>query len=416
VDSSGSAYITGITESSDFPVTPGSFQTTFGGDYDAFIAKLNPTGSALVYSTYLGGSNNDGSYGIAVDSAGNAYVSGYTYSGNFPITPGAFQTVCSYGNPCLLYGDAFVTKIDPTGSSLVYSTYLGGSELDGARAIAVDSSGNAYVTGWAQSTNFPTTPGAFQTTCSPGGSSCRNAFVTKLNPTGSNLVYSTYLSGTSTGQGIAVDSTGNAYVTGQASRRFPVTSGAIQKTTTADAAFVTKFNPTGSVLVYSTLLGGSDSDSCWQTWGQSIAVDSSGNAYVTGTTCSNDFPTTPGAFQATCGGNNCANRDWDAFVTKLQMQAATTTTLSSSPNPSTYGESVTFTAVVASSIGAPPDGETVSFMKGKTVLGTGELVGGSTTFPTSTIKVGTTSVTSVYGGDSNFAGSTSKPVRQVVEK
>jgi len=401
VDSGDNAYVTGLTGSSNFPVTPGAFQTTYGG---AFVTKFNPTGTALIYSTYLGGSGVAQGYGIEIDNSGNAYVTGEAGS-DFPTTPGAFQTTLGGGEV-----DAFVTKFNPTGSALIYSTYLGGSGSDGGLRIAVDTEGNVYVTGWTKSTDFPVTPGAFQMSCS-NSRHCENAFVTKLNPTGSDLGYSTYLRGTDAGQDIAVDSVGNAYVTGQAVRHFPVTRGAIQEKTSDVAAFVTKFNATGSALAYSTLLGGSDSDSCWQTWGQGIAVDSEGNAYVTGSTCSTDFQITPGAFQTTYGGGG-----EDAFVTKLQMLAATMTTLTSSPNPSTYGQAVIFTAVVTSSGGAPPDGETVSFMKGKAVLGTGTLSGGSATFTTSTLPVGTTSVTAVYGGDSNFAGSTSKPVKQVVEK
>jgi len=418
VDNSGNAYVTGQTSSTNFPVTPDAFQTTFGdGSTDAFVTKFNPQGSALVYSTYLGGSGYDLGNGIAVDSLGSAYVSGSTESTDYPVTPGAFQTACGGGTTGGCY-DAFVTKFNPQGSALVYSTYLGGSGNDYNPNIAVDSSGNAYVTGTTQSTDFPVTPGAFQTTCG-SARHCENAFVTKLNPTGSALVYSTYLGGSGdTGNGIAVDSSGNAYVTGQTGRRFPVTRGAIQKIGNL-AAFVTKLNPTGMALVYSTLLGGSDSDSCWQTWGQSIAVDSFDNAYVTGATCSNDFQTTPGAFQTTCGGDSCADPNGDAFVAQLdmiQMLATTTTSLKSSPNPSTYGQKVTFTAMVTSSGGTPPDGETVSFIKGTTVLGTGALSGGSATFNTSTLPVGKTSVTAVYGGDSDFKSSKSKPVKQVVEK
>jgi len=417
VDATGNAYVTG-NAGGGFPVTPGAFQTVCGGTCEygnAFVTKLNPTGSVLVYSTYLGGSGvyGDLGTGIAVDNSGNAYVTGQTSSTNFPVTPDAFQTTFGDGST-----DAFVTKFNPQGSALVYSTYLGGSGNDYNPNIAVDSSGNAYVTGTTQSTDFPVTPGAFQTTCG-SARHCENAFVTKLNPTGSALVYSTYLGGSGdTGNGIAVDSSGNAYVTGQTGRRFPVTRGAIQKIGNL-AAFVTKLNPTGMALVYSTLLGGSDSDSCWQTWGQSIAVDSFDNAYVTGATCSNDFQTTPGAFQTTCGGDSCADPNGDAFVAQLdmiQMLATTTTSLKSSPNPSTYGQKVTFTAMVTSSGGTPPDGETVSFIKGTTVLGTGALSGGSATFNTSTLPVGKTSVTAVYGGDSDFKSSKSKPVKQVVEK
>jgi Bacterial Ig-like domain (group 3)/Beta-propeller repeat/Transmembrane protein 131-like N-terminal len=333
VDGSGNAYVTGKTYSSDFPVMSGAFQTTRSGDDDVFVTKFNPTGSALVYSTYLGGSGSangggDIAAGIAVDGSGNAYVTGTTYSTDFPTTAGAFQTVCGGGSGrCGGYlaggGDGFVTKLNSTGSALAYSSYLGGSSYEYGEGIAVDSSGDAYVTGFTSSTDFPITPGAFQTTNGRGG----KGFVTKFNPTGSALIYSTFLGGTGLdyfggdhGYGIAVDSSGNAYVTGLTdSRDFPTTPGAFQSVCDGGGwgcspnAFVTKFNPTGSGLVYSTFLGGTDID-----WGMGIAVDSLGNAYVTGTTYSRDFPTTSGGFQTTCGGggNNYSNC-WDAFVTKI---------------------------------------------------------------------------------------------------
>jgi Bacterial Ig-like domain (group 3)/Beta-propeller repeat len=413
VDSAGNAYVTGDTESADFP-TMNPLQPAKSGGYDAFVARLNPAGSALVYSTYLGGSGGDSGSGIAVDSAGNAYVTGYTESADFPVTSGAFQTVC--GDVGCAYADAFVTKINTTGSALVYSTHLGGNGSDLGNGIAVDSAGNAYVTGRTFSTDFPTTPGAFQTIGSG------DAFVTKINTTGSALVYSTYLGGSmsDSGNGIAVDSAGNAYVTGSTdSNDFPTTPGAFQKVCNLGKncgnyywdAFITRLNSSGSALVYSTYLGGSMSDS-----GNDIAVDSAGNAYVTGGTQSSNFPTTSGAFQKVCnGGSNCA-KNADAFVTKINPSAATTTTLSSSLNPSTYGQVLTFTAVVASGLGAPPDGESVSFKKGAKVLGTGTLSGGSASFTTSTLPVGTDYIKAVYGGDSNFAGSTSNTVSQGVNK
>ncbi len=321
VDSSGSAYVTGATYSTDFPTTPGAFQTMCGGGCsnntdDAFVTKLNPTGSTLVYSTYLGGSNLDQGQGIAVDSSGDAYVAGTTYSTDFPTTPGAFQTTC--GGGCAdSTDDAFVTELNPTGSALVYSTYLGGSGNDAGASIAVDSSGSAYITGATYSTDFPTTPGAFQTMC---GGGCSNntddAFVTKLNPAGSALVYSTYLGGSyrDGGNGIAVDSSGDGYVTGATySTDFPITPGAFQTVCNGGSncnesgdAFVTELNPTGSALVYSTYLGGS-----YQDVGNGIAVNSSGDAYVTGTTSSYNFPITTGAFQTTSSGVS------DAFVTEL---------------------------------------------------------------------------------------------------
>ncbi len=299
--SAGTAYVTGATSSTNFPTTPGAFQTTLNGTSDAFVTKLNATGSALVYSTYLGGSSDDEGDGIAVDSADNAYVTGLTFSANFPTTPGALQI--SAGGATI-----FVTKLNAAGSALVYSTYLGGSAGGGEAHVAVDLDGNAYVSGATGSTNFPTTPGAFQTTLS--GSN--DVFVTKLNPTGSALVYSTYLggSGFEVPRGAVVDSAGNVYVTGWTnSTDFPTTPGAFQITSGGDIdAFVTKLNPTGSALVYSTYLGGSGSEG---SEGFLIAVDSADNAYVTGETTSTNFPTTPGAFQTTLSGSN------DAFVTKL---------------------------------------------------------------------------------------------------
>jgi hypothetical protein len=295
VDSSGNAYVTGYTNSSDFP-TLDSFQATNGGGQDAFVTKLNPTGSGLVYSTYLGGSGNDVGTGIVVDSSGNAYVVGSTDSTNFP-TLNPFQATVAGGT------DAFVTKLNPTGSALVYSTYLGGSGDDVGASIVADSSGNAYVAGLTSSTNFPTL-NPFQATNGGG----RDAFVTKLNPTGSGLVYSTYLGGRGddVGTSIVADSSGNAYVTGFTdSTDFPTLNPFQATSRGGNDAFVTKLNPMGSALVYSTYLGGSGNDG-----GAGIAVDSSGNAYITGSTASIDFPTS-NAFQASLAGN------FDAFVAKL---------------------------------------------------------------------------------------------------
>src|SRR3989449_673084 len=307
VDAAGNAYVTGGTGSINFPTTPGAFQTTSGGG-DAFVTKLDPTGAALVYSTYLGGSSCDSANGIAVDATGSAYVTGRTVSINFPTTPGAFQTT-------LNFTDAFVTKLNPAGSALVYSTYLGGSRSDEGHAIAVDAAGSAYVTGLTLSFNFPTTPGAFQTTTGGGGG---DAFVTKLNADASALGYSTYLGGNSIdfGNGIAVDTAGNAYLTGDTtSRNFPTTPGATQPDFGGDRdAFVTKLDPTSSALVYSTYLGGSGSDQ-----GFGIAVDTAGSAYVTGSSFSTNFPTTPGAFQTIFGGAT-----GDAFVAKLSSATINT--------------------------------------------------------------------------------------------
>jgi len=311
VDGSGNAYVTGFTESIDYDVTPGAFQTTHGGgEWDVFVTKLNATGTALVYSTYIGGSGDEVGYGIAVDGSGNAYVTGHTNSPDYDVTTGAFQTTSGGGR------DVFVTKLNATGTALVYSTYIGGSGEDRGYAIAVDGSGNAYVTGWTYSTDYDVTPGAFQTTKSTTYPSESDVFVTKLNATGTALVYSTYIGGSNSdvGNAIAVDGSGYAYVTGETySTDYDVTPGAFQTTNGGglDIAprwdvFVTKLNATGTALVYSTYIGGSNSDV-----GNAIAVDGSGYAYVTGYTWSTDYDVTPGAFQTTNEGGR------DVFVTKL---------------------------------------------------------------------------------------------------
>jgi hypothetical protein len=305
VDGSGNAYVTGATNSPDYNVTPGAFQTTNGGYVDVFVTKLNATGTALVYSTYIGGSDDDEGYGIAVDGSGNAYVTGATRSTNYPVTPGAFQTTYEGG-----WRDVFVTKLNAAGTALVYSTYIGASASDEGYGIAVDGSGNAYVTGWTFSTNYDVTPGAFQTTKGGGA----DVFVTKLNAAGTALVYSTYIgaSASDEGYGIAVDGSGNAYVTGWTnSTDYDVTPGAFQTTKSATSllerdVFVTKLNATGTALLYSTYIGGVLDDQ-----GYAIAVDGSGNAYVTGSTESTNYDVTPGAFQTTKGGYS------DVFVTKV---------------------------------------------------------------------------------------------------
>jgi hypothetical protein len=295
VDSAGSAYVTGYTGSLDFPAGVGAYQRAnrSGSGSSAFVAKLNPAGTALVYATYIGGSTQDNANGIAVDAVGSAYITGRAFSADFPTTPGAYQRALKANH------NAFVTKLNPAGDSLVYSTYLGGTGSDSTVAIALDAAGHAFVTGHTISPDFPTTPNAFQAASkSPVGG---NAFVTELDIAGDKLVYSTCLGGSSEqgdfGKGIAVDAGGSAYVVGDAfSADFPSTQGAYQRAIKAlDNAnvFVTKFNPAGTALVYSTYLGGSIADN-----GNSIAVDGSGQAFVAGNTFSPDFPTTPGSFQS----------------------------------------------------------------------------------------------------------------------
>ncbi|HEX8069449.1 MAG TPA: SBBP repeat-containing protein [Pyrinomonadaceae bacterium] len=314
IDAAGNAYVAGYTMSTDLPTTAGAYAPTFRGGRDAFVAKLNPAGTSLVYATYLGGHFGELCQSLAVDAAGQVYVTGETNSDDYPVTPGAFQS--TLGGSL----DVFVTKLNAAGSGLVYSTLVGGGDNEGGAAIAVDASGHAYVTGETRTpasgqaaNNFPLTPGAFQSTHNGSG----DGFVFKLRPDGTGLVYSTLFGGADydTPYGLAVDAGGNAYVTGETfSQNFPVTPGAYQTVAkrsgfiAPDEAFVTKLNPTGSVLVYSTYLGGVNSEQAL-----ALAVDASGNAYVTGVTSSNDFPTTPGAFQRT----QVSFASQDAFVTKL---------------------------------------------------------------------------------------------------
>ena len=310
VDSAGYAYVVGSNASSHFPTTTGAI---YVGNGEAFVSKLLPDGSGLAYSTFFGG---DGAFGdhstdIAVDNSGNAYVVGYTQGTNFPTTAGAYDTILNDGTVTPGYSplyDTFVVKLDTsrTDTTLEYSTFLGGSLNDQGFGIDVDSSGNVYVTGWTMSTDFLPTAGAFDTTHNGDA----DIFVTKLNSTGSGLIYSTYLggSGSDEGNGIVVDVSGDVYVSGTTgSIDFPTTAGALDITHNGSTdIFVTKLNNTIPGLIYSTYLGGSSSDA-----GNDIVVDVSGNVYVTGTTDSIDFPTTAGTFDRTHNGST------DIFVTKL---------------------------------------------------------------------------------------------------
>lgn len=319
VDGEGSATVAGDTGSSNFPTTPGAYDTSYNGGTDTFLARLNPTGSGLIYATYLGGGSDDMSRAVAVDMAGSAYVAGSTDSSDFPTTPGALSTTFSGGlcgvPPTWICSDAFVVKLPPAGSGLVYATFLGGTGGDRTSGIAVDSEGSAYLTGGTDSSDFPTTSGAFDT--SYNGITDDDAFVAKLNPAGSELTYATYVGGSDNegGTDIAVDGIGSAHVTGETwSSNFPTTSGAFDTSRNGVwDAFMAKLNPAGSALAYATFLGGNDVNS-----GSAIAVDGVSNAYVTGFTYSDDFPTTPGAFDTTFNGSQ---GDSDAFVAKLKTLA-----------------------------------------------------------------------------------------------
>jgi Big-like domain-containing protein/beta-propeller repeat-containing protein len=277
VGADGSVYIVGQTSSSDFPVVS-AFQSGLSSvsAIDAFVAKLNPSGTGLVYATYLGGrGGNSQAGGIALDAAGNAYVAGQTASSRFPVTAGAYQTT-------FISNEGFITKLGPQGNTLVYSTFVHGVNNTARFPITVDTSGNAIFTGFS-SASFVTTPGAFQPVAAGG----HDVFVLKLNAAGSAAVYATLLggSGTDEGESVAADSAGNAYITGRTdSVNFPLLNALQTVRKGFQDAFITKFNASGA-LVYSTYLGGSDQETGW-----GVAVDSQGNAYVTGTTHSSDFP------------------------------------------------------------------------------------------------------------------------------
>jgi len=348
VDASGNSYVAGTTLSSDFPATPGAFDTSCGTDAqcnsrEAFVTKLNAAGSALLYSTFLGGSFSEGAESLAVAADGSAFVGGTTFSPDFPTTPGAFDTTCGTDGMCnpdvvgFLRSDVFVARLNAAGSALHYSTYLGGSDDDGdipglrptPIALALDGAGNAYVTGPTFSTDFPTTPGAFQ--ASPPG----EGFVTKLNPTGSALSYSTFFV---SGSGIAVDNNGRVLVTGDGivpgvSAFQPFLGG------TRDA-HVARFNPTpsgASSLLFSTQLGGSGSDR-----GDDIAVDATGNAFVVGRTGSTNFNSV-NTFQETPG---------SAFLAKISFAVARadlSVVMVASPDPVEIGSDLTYTITVTNS-------------------------------------------------------------------
>jgi uncharacterized protein (TIGR03437 family) len=370
VDSAGSVYVAGNTYSIDFPtknpyqsappakvagVSPGVWPS-------AFVTKFSPDGSSLVYSTYLGGNGSDYIYAIAVDSSGNAYVTGETNSPNFPITAGAYQTVCSpapnnTGEPLAASNcnssdtSAFVTKLNSTGTSLVYSTFLGGyGSWAYATAIAVDGAGRAYIAGnedescyrglpYTFQSCFPTTSGAVIGGDKTVGGDPQFAFVAAFDPTGAHLLYSTLFGdlnfgctiacgGDTYGTGIAVDANGYFYLVGETqASNLPTTAGVIQPTgaplsssgtiVQAWRGFVAKFNPVtsagGVTLAYATYLGG-HTESLGD-YISGITIDSASNAYIVGYTNSPDFPVTSGTYSTVCGpnGQNCSA----AHVTKL---------------------------------------------------------------------------------------------------
>jgi hypothetical protein len=331
-DASGNIYVVGGTTSRNFPVTSGAVQPAYAGGVDimpeegigigdGFVAKISPDGSSILYSTFLGGNDGDIAMAIAVDSSGNAYVTGFTRSGNFPITEGALQTSYAGGKNWSAdfpfhFGDAFVTKLDASGA-LVYSTYLGGTGTDWAMAIAVDAAGNAHVVGATSSADFPTSEGAIQRTYAGGepvpdafpGMDLGDGFVTKLNDKGTEILYSTYLGGSKSDllSGIVVDASGASYVAGISwSKDFPATPGAYRAAGGGSDVVVAKLNESGTALLYASTFGGTGADECY-----GVAVDAGGNAHVSGRTRGMGFPVTPNAYQTKPAGGD------DAFLAKL---------------------------------------------------------------------------------------------------
>jgi hypothetical protein len=444
VDGSGNAYVAGISFSDDFPVTKLAYQTTNKGaasdnmQSNGFVSKLNATGTELIYSTFLGGSvshavngGGDKVRALAIDDSGYAYVAGKAISTDFPVTKGAYQTKNKGAANNQI--NAFVTKLNTTGTELVYSTYLGGSGWskgsgDWASALAVDGAGNAYITGQANSADFPVTTGAYQTVNNSANYKGINAFVTKLNATGSKLLYSTYLGGsapckgsgdstTDTASSLAVDGFGHVYVTGAASSMdFPVTKGAYQpgnyaKACGASNAFVTELVPTsGALLVYSTYLGGSGVDANGVKGGDqanALALDGAGDVYIAGYAFSTDLPVTASAYQAK---NKAAdNTGFNGFITRLQFgdttPAMTVTTLTASASTMAVGLPVTFTAQVTEPLGSEaPDGNVIFSVDGK-AADTEALNDGQATYTTSSLAMGKHTVAVSYAGSIAYGAS-----------
>jgi hypothetical protein len=307
-DTYGNIVVTGWTSSTNFPAMTASHQAQFGGSVDAFVAKFGGNGSDLIFCTFLGGNGDDRAMGLALDSQGNIYVAGHTASSNFPLAD-AFQRTLSGSE------DAFVTKLNSAGNRLIYSTYLGGSGVEIANGIAVDSYGQAYVGGSTTSTNFQIVGGVYS--ANQGG---QDGFVVKLTAAGTAIVYSTYLGGAATDNiaAIAVNGAGNAIVTGSTtSVNFPVSNAAQSTTGGNQDAFVTELLPGGNGFTFSTYLGGSSGYAGLPEQAQAIAVDASGNIYVAGTTSSTNFPVTSSALQPIYAGGN-----QDGFITQYTPAGA----------------------------------------------------------------------------------------------
>jgi hypothetical protein len=308
-DEEGNIYVAGETSSADFP-NKDAVQKHVVGSYDVFVSKFDPTGTQLIYSTYLGGSAFDHAIGIRIDESGSAYVAGITQSPDFPVKNARQPALAGISN-------GFIAKLSPSGSELVFSTYLGGRNFDQILALALDKHKHLYVAGSTNSRDFPVTAKAFQKVCdgaANGGFCIGDAFVTQFDESGKNLVYSTYLGGRGydTAGGLAVDDEGHAYIAGQTySTDFPTKRGYQSSLSGFADAFVTKLNPSGSEVLFSTFLGGSSFDGA-----NDLALDRQGNVYVTGITGSTDFPMVQ-PFQSKNQGGQ-----FDGFLAKLDLQTS----------------------------------------------------------------------------------------------
>ncbi|GIX42074.1 MAG: hypothetical protein KatS3mg129_1807 [Leptospiraceae bacterium] len=301
IDSSGNVYITGGTESTNYPTRRGAYDTTHNGGGDVYISKLNSNLTQLLASTYIGGSGSDGASSLAIDSSGNVYITGKTSSNNYPTTRGAYDT--TYND----FLDIFISKLNSNLTRLLASTYIGGSGIDVANSLAIDSSGNVYIRGDTASTNYPTTTGTYDTSFN----GLFDVYISKLNSNLTRLLASTYIggSGDDWAGSLAIDSSGNVYITGGTlSNNYPTTTGAYDTTYNGgdQDIFISKLNSNLTQLLASTYIGGSGNDEA-----NSLAIDSSGNVYITGKTSSNNYPTTTGAYDTTHDGGD------DIFISKL---------------------------------------------------------------------------------------------------
>ena len=313
VDDSGYSYISGWTEAQEFPTTPGAYQNTYSGSFEGFALKVNPGGSDIVFSTFIGGSDLDYVNGVTFDEEGSVYITGVTFSTNFPTTIGAYDRTNNGSN-------AFIAKLDSDGTELIYSTLLGTGETQGFR-ILVNSNQQALIVGQAYLSSLPTTTGAYDRSYNGGW----DGFITKINSSGSDILYSTYFGGSNSDCEIgginiecdvAIDADGAIYIAGPTnSANLPMTSDAYDRYSNgAYDIFVAKFNASGSNLVYSTYIGGSSDDYCRDNCG--LALDSSGNVYISGSTISTNFPTTSGAYDRSINGS------YDGFVSKINASGS----------------------------------------------------------------------------------------------